>query len=313
MKLSILDQCPIFHRQTAKDALYEALKLAQQAEQLGYARYWVAEHHDLPGLACPAPEVMLAFIGAHTSKIRIGAGAILLPHYKPYKVAELFNMLATLFPNRIDLGIGRAPGGSAEATNALSDRFLQQVWDMPKHITELLLYLDNEAYAEYDFSSLSASPVPEIPPVPWLLGTSKKSAMLAAEKGLAYNFGLFMSDKDVQECVELYKNRFRPRKEGEKRQLLLTVSVICAHTKAEAEGIAMRSLQFSSQKVDTSQKELEAKKENMVIGDPVFVKEKLQKLVEQFQADEVMIVTNTDNPLDRLQSFQLLANECFVN
>ncbi|WP_026671899.1 LLM class flavin-dependent oxidoreductase [Alkalihalobacterium bogoriense] len=312
MKLSILDQCPIFDRQTAKDALYEACKLAQQAEQLGYARYWVAEHHDLRGLACPAPEVLLAFIGAHTSKIRIGAGAILLPHYKPYKVAELFNMLATLFPNRIDLGIGRAPGGSAEATNALSDRFLQQVWDMPKLITELLLFLDNEAFAEHDYSSLSASPVPDISPVPWLLGTSKKSAILAAEKGLAYNFGLFMSDKDVQECIELYKNRFRPRKEGEKQQLLLTVSVICAHTKAEAEAIATRSLQFASQNVNTSQKELEAKKEKMVIGDPVFVKEKLQKLVEQYQADEVMIVTNTDNPLDRLQSFQLLANECFV-
>ncbi len=107
MKLSILDQSPIASNQTAQDALMESMKLAQAGEQFGYTRYWIAEHHDLPGLACSAPEVMLSFIGAHTNKIRIGAGAVLLPHYKPYKVAETYNMLATLFPNRIDIGIGR--------------------------------------------------------------------------------------------------------------------------------------------------------------------------------------------------------------
>ena len=100
-------------------------------KRLGYTRYWIAEHHDLPGLACSAPEVMLSYIGAKTNHIRIGSGAVLLPHYKPYKVAEVYNMLATLFPNRIDIGIGRAPGGSAEASNALSHHFLQNVWNMP--------------------------------------------------------------------------------------------------------------------------------------------------------------------------------------
>lgn len=123
MRLSILDQSPISSNQTPQEALYESMKLAQIGEKLGYTRYWIAEHHDLPGLACPAPEVMLGFIGAHTKSIRIGAGAVLLPHYKPFKVAEVYNMLATLFPGRIDVGIGRAPGGSAEVTNALSDNF----------------------------------------------------------------------------------------------------------------------------------------------------------------------------------------------
>lgn len=123
MKLSILDQAPVLSGKSAQEALKESMKLAQSGEKLGYTRYWIAEHHDFPGLASSAPEVMLGYIGANTEKIRIGAGAILLPHYKPYKVAETFNMLATLFPDRIDLGIGRAPGGSAEASIALSGNF----------------------------------------------------------------------------------------------------------------------------------------------------------------------------------------------
>lgn len=114
------------------------MKLAQLGDVLGYTRYWIAEHHDLPGLACSAPEVMLGYIGAQTNRIRIGAGAVLLPHYKPYKVAEVYNMLETLFPNRIDIGIGRSPGGSAEATNALNDNFLQKVYQMPELVEELL-------------------------------------------------------------------------------------------------------------------------------------------------------------------------------
>ncbi|GAA3328092.1 hypothetical protein GCM10020331_070670 [Ectobacillus funiculus] len=112
--------------------MQESVRLAQAGEELGYTRYWIAEHHDMSGLTCPAPEVMLAYIGAQTSKIRIGSGAILLPHYKPYKVAEVFNLLSILFPNRIDLGIGRAPGGPAEATIALSGNFLEQVRQLPE-------------------------------------------------------------------------------------------------------------------------------------------------------------------------------------
>ncbi|HHY21985.1 MAG TPA: MsnO8 family LLM class oxidoreductase [Bacilli bacterium] len=128
MKLSILDQSPVSTNQTTKQALEESLSIAKAGDELGYTRYWIAEHHDLAGLACPSPEVMLGYIGANTSKIRIGSGATLLPHYKPYKIAEIFHTLATLFPGRIDIGIGRAPGGSAEATNALSNNYLQQTF-----------------------------------------------------------------------------------------------------------------------------------------------------------------------------------------
>src|SRR3954451_253555 len=179
MKLSILDQSLISYNQTAHEALQESMNLAKMGEELGYIRYWIAEHDAIPGLACPAPEIMLSYIGAQTKTIRIGSGAVLLPHYRPYKVAEVYNMLATLFPNRIDMGIGRAPGGSAEATNALSDHFLQNVWNMPNLVQDLLHFLNNGFPDEHEFAKLSASPMPNIAPVPWLLGTSKKSAQLA--------------------------------------------------------------------------------------------------------------------------------------
>lgn len=183
MKVSILDQSPVSSHQTPAEALEASMQLAKAGDKLGYERYWIAEHHDLSGLACSAPEVMLGYIGAQTNRIRIGSGAVLLPHYKPYKVAETYNMLATLFPGRVDLGIGRAPGGSAEATNALSDNFLQQVFKMPELVEELLQFLDDKFPAEHEYAKLSASPLPPVSPEPWLLGTSKKvpSSLLETE------------------------------------------------------------------------------------------------------------------------------------
>ena len=216
MKLSILDQAPISSHQSAKEALEASVKLAKAGEDLGYTRFWIAEHHDLRGLACPAPEVMLSYIGSQTNYIRIGSGAVLLPHYKPYKIAEMYNMLAVLFPGRIDVGIGRAPGGSAEATNALSENFLQQVWKFPDLIEDLLHFLDDDYQTENAHVTLSASPVPEVAPIPWLLGTSKKSALLAAQKGMSYAFGQFMSDSDGVEIIKQYVEHFKPRKEGVK-------------------------------------------------------------------------------------------------
>ena len=218
MKLSILDQSPISSNQTAKEALNESMELAKLGELLGYTRYWITEHHDLTGLASSAPEVMLGYIGANTNTIRIGSGAVLLPHYKPFKVAEVYNTLATLFPGRVDVGLGRAPGGSAEATNALSDNFLQNVYKMPSLVKEFLHFLDSDFPSDHEFSKISASPVPEVAPVPWLLGTGKKSALLAAENGLSYAFGHFMSEEDgaasssgVFRCFYSKKTRAKTR------------------------------------------------------------------------------------------------------
>lgn len=133
----------------------DSLLLAQEGDRLGYSRVWFTEHHDLPGLACSAPEVLISYIGAQTKNIRIGAGAVLLPHYKPYRVAETYNMLATLFPGRIDIGIGRAPGGSAEATMALSDNYLQNVYKMPDLVKELLYFLREKFPKDHLFENTS--------------------------------------------------------------------------------------------------------------------------------------------------------------
>lgn len=329
MKLSILDQAPISSNQTAKEALHESMKLAQAGESLGYSRYWIAEHHDLPGLACSAPEVMLSYIGANTKKIRIGSGAVLLPHYKPYKVAEVYNMLATLFPDRIDIGIGRAPGGSAEATNALSDNFLQQVWNMPNLLNELLYFLDDDFPENHEYSKVTAAPLPDIQPMPWLLGTSKKSALLAAKNGLAYAFGKFMSDKDGASIIQEYIDSFTPRKRGDRPIVILTVSVICAETNELAEEVALSSLIWSLLKErgeghlgvpsiqeakqyvlnQTEKATLQKMKQNMIIGNPHAVKQKLKELQALYKADEIMIVTITHSPKDRIRSYQLIAEE----
>ncbi|MCM3575264.1 LLM class flavin-dependent oxidoreductase [Mesobacillus subterraneus] len=328
MKLSILDQAPISAEQTARDALEQSVLLAQTAEKLGYTRYWIAEHHDIPGLACPAPEVMLPYIGARTGKIRIGSGAVLLPHYKPYKVAELYNLLATLFPGRIDIGIGRAPGGSAEATNALSDNFLQNVWKLPESLKDLLHFINDNHPEDSEQAKIKAAPLPEVRPEPWLLGTSKKSARLAAEYGMAYAFGLFMSAQDPQDILQEYYNAFKPGS-TKSPQTILTVSAICAETKEQAEEIASSSLIWNIQQgrgegisgvpsIEAAKKykltaedyqTVENMKRKMIIGNPMQVKERLLDLHKKYKADEIMILTITYSPEDRIRSYELIAGE----
>ncbi|MEK3886160.1 LLM class flavin-dependent oxidoreductase [Bacillus sp. FSL K6-3431] len=333
MLLSILDQSPISANQNAKEALNESMKLAQAGEALGYTRYWIAEHHDLPGLACSAPEVLLSYIGANTNTIRVGSGAVLLPHYKPYKVAEIYNTLATLFPNRIDIGIGRAPGGSAEATDALSDNFLQNVWRLPDLVKELLHFLADDFPAEHDYSKVSASPLPEVSPVPWLLGTSKKSALLAAENGMFYTFGQFMSDNDGAAIIQQYIDAFKPRKQGQIPQVILTVSAVCAETSEKAENIALSSLIWALQKekgkglfgvpsireakeyklTDKEKEILEKMRQKVIIGNPQEVNRKLTELQTTHKADEIMINTITYCPKDRIHSYTLIAKELLCN
>jgi luciferase family oxidoreductase group 1 len=329
MRLSILDQAPVSAGQTPREALQESVDLAKLGEKLGYIRYWIAEHHDLDGLACSSPEVMLSYIGAKTSKIRIGSGAVLLPHYKPYKVAETYNLLATLFPGRIDVGIGRAPGGSAEATNALTENFLQQVWRMPTSVKELLQFLEDDFPTDHPFATVKAAPIPETPPFAWLLGTSKKSAILAGENGLAYNFGQFMSNSDGREIIQHYRDTFIPRKSGQSSEAILTVSVICAETTEQAEEIALSTLFWSLQKgkgegstgvpsiedakgyklIDAEVEALENSRSRILIGDPKTVCLKLTELQAEYQVDEIMIVTITHKPEDRKNSYRLIAEE----
>ncbi len=317
MNLSILDQSPITPGKTAQQALHESLKLAQAGESMGYIRYWIAEHHSMDGLACPAPEVMLGYIGGHTSTIRIGAGAVLLPHYSPYRVAETYNLLATLFPGRVDLGIGRAPGGSAEATIALSGNFIEKVRHLPESLKTLIKFIDHDFSHEEMFSKIKPTPVPKTAPKLWLLGTSEKSAKLAAENGMAYAFGQFMSGSDGKAILQTYRKNFQGRMPNEKPEAILAVSVLCAETTDAAEKLAWRSYLGKKQLPKDHEKvydqlhddDFSIMKKRMVIGNPEEVVKSLRSLKKNYGADEIMIITITDSFESRIRSYKLIAKE----
>lgn len=327
LKLSILDQSPVSSHQTAQEALHTSVRLAQLGEKLGYERFWIAEHHDLYGLACPNPDVMLAMIGAQTSSIRIGAGAVLLPYYKPFRVAETYNLLATLFPGRIDLGLGRAPGGSAEVSLALSDNYLKQVGKYPQLIDELDQFLHGTIPEDDMFAKIKPSPVPEVPPKLWMLGTSERSADLAVEKQMAYAFGHFMTDFDGYEIVKSYREKYH-QQYGGNPEVIVAVHVICAETTEAAHELSKSTLAWSlMQEKDSTDlrvpsieevnryrwteediEKMNRKTEKMIIGNPKEVAGDLHRLAKDYDATELMIVTITHEPDAKFQSYELIAN-----
>lgn len=328
LKLSILSQAPISAGQTAQQALEDAVSLAKYGEQLGYYRYWIAEHHDLFGLACPNPDVMLGVIGTQTNKIKIGAGAVLLPYYKPFRVAETYNLLATLFPERIDLGIGRAPGGSAEVSMALADNYLEQVRHYSDDIDELLRFLHGHHPEDHAYGKISPTPVPKTPPDVWLLGTSEKSAHLAAEKGMHYSFGLFMTDGDGPDIVQTYRKNFKTDQDASP-YVIVAINVICAETTEKAEELALSHILWSIQQennidnhnipsVEEAKRyaytkedkiKIDQIKQKMIIGNPNEVTERIKKIHKQYEADEVMIITITHDKKETFNSYRLVAEQ----
>src|SRR4051795_9087433 len=228
LRLSVLDQSPIPEGSTASDALHNTLDLARLADELGYARYWVAEHHGTPGLASAAPEVLIGPVAAATARIRVGSGGIMLPHYSPFKVAETFSALSGfysrrihlglrpapralsgLYPGRIDLGLGRAPGTDGLTMFALQrDRREAAPDDFPQQLSELLGYLGGSLPADHPFARLSST-LPGLPerPEPWLLGSSPQSAVWAGQLGLRYSFADFINPSGP-EIAALYRQQF---------------------------------------------------------------------------------------------------------
>jgi luciferase family oxidoreductase group 1 len=304
MKLSVLDLVPVFSGVSTVFALEQAVILAQTAEQCGYHRYWVAEHHDMDGLACTAPEVLLAHIGAKTSRIRLGSGAILLPHYKPIKVAETFHMLATLYPGRIDLGIGRAPGGSAHVSIALSGNFLEHVWQLPESLRDLTDLLTHNY--QIDGNAITARPIPPTPPEVWLLGTNIKSAAYAAEFGTGYVFGQFMSERDGVEVLTTYKEAFKASRLSQQPRAIVAIGVICAESEAQAQSIAAHTKVWPKSE-ELPAAEIPVVKRKILIGNPKQVKSQLEELSVIYNTDEFLIVTMGQDYKSRLQSYKLLA------
>ncbi|MGP0586456.1 MsnO8 family LLM class oxidoreductase [Paenibacillus timonensis] len=301
LKLSVLDLVPKLPGTTVESALDQAIRLARQAEDLGYLRYWTAEHHDMEGLASAAPEVLLAAIGAATRWIRLGSGAVLLPHYSPLKVAENFRLLGALYPGRIDLGIGRAPGGEAHAAMALSGNFLERVARYPqlaKDLSDLLA----DRY-RYEDRPVTARPIPQLSPELWMLGTNVKSASYAAELGTGYVFGQFMSDSDDGvEILRTYREGFRSFLHQAKPTTILAVSVICAETKGQAETLAAKAAEGFRARGGSPFQGL--------VGTGHQVRKQLQNMQRKCLNDEFLIVSPIPDYEERLRSYRLLAEPC---
>lgn len=308
--LSVLDLVPKIGEASYEQALQEAAALAASAEKWGYKRYWVAEHHDLKDLACASPEVLLAHIGAKTSRIRLGTGALLLPHYNPLKVAESFRLLAALYPGRVDLGIGRAPGGSAHASMALSGNFLQNVADMPKKLRALIQLLEDRYM--YEDRPVQARPLPTVQPDLWMLGTNSKSAGFAAEYGTGYVFGQFMSERDGAEVLQTYRDHFKPSALLDKPRLMLAIGVICAKTEEKAKEL-LEDAKLPGPERAVEQEAQEERREplkRLVLGTPEQVREQLALIAESAGCSEFLIFCPVQDYRKRLESYKLLASCC---
>jgi luciferase family oxidoreductase group 1 len=326
MRLSVLDQSPIISGHTPAQAIHETIKLAQAAEQLGYHRYWLAEHHAIAALADPCPEILVTRVAAATSKIRVGTGGILLPYYSPLKVAEQFRMLEALYPGRIDLGIGRAPGGDRTTALAMGGGSYSGAEDFPEQVQFLVAYLDDALPAGHPFAKVKAMPAGPTAPQVWLLGSSDYSGALAAQLGLRFAFAHFISADGGDQVMRDYQRDFHPSPREAKPQSLLTVFVICAETDAEA-GRRAASIDLRRLNMDygvnlpvPNQEEAEGRsytevekariahnRRRLVLGAPNTVKARLMALVEQYEADELMVITITGDYRTRLESYQLLA------
>lgn len=238
MELSVVDQSPVPSGATAADALANTLDLARRCDEWGYRRYWLAEHHATEMLAGPAPEVLLARLGAETTGMRIGSGGVLLPHYSPFKVAEAFSVLEALYPGRVDLGIGRAPGGMPLVTLALQRVRTEAASadDFADQLVELLAWLDGKIPSSHPFSRIGLSPANPGHPEIWLLGSSPWSAVAAAQLGLPYCFAHFISPEPARTCLRTYRQRFDPDAGGlPEPRAMLAVGAVAADDRAEAE------------------------------------------------------------------------------
>ena len=254
LRLSVLDQSPVPSGATPTDALAHSLDLARHVDRLGYTRLWYSEHHAMPMLACTAPEILITRAAAATERIRIGSGGVMLPHYSAFKVAEVFRTLHAMFPGRIDLGIGRAPGGGQLESYALRrTRQGPQPDDFPQQLAELQAYLHPERFAAMEaelgrssgqghpFRNVLVSPAAPGAPDLWLLGSSMWSAVTAANEGLPYAYAHFFSAQGTRQAIEYYQRNFQPSRfpdDGLARQqpeATLAIGVICAPTQAEAD------------------------------------------------------------------------------
>jgi luciferase family oxidoreductase group 1 len=326
VKLSILDQSPVSGGLGARRAIEETLALARRADALGYQRYWLAEHHAIAALADPCPEVLLARLGAETGRIRIGSGGVLLPYYSAFKMAETFRMLEALYPGRIDLGIGRAPGGDARTAQAVGGGRFPDGRNFPEQVWELVGHLDGSLPDDHPFKRVRAQPEGDTAPQVWLLGSSDYSGALAAQLGLRFAFAHFISAQGGDAVTRAYREQYRPSAREPQPQALVCTFAICADSDAEAERLAasidLRRLHMAlnldttvppldealrHEYSDEERRYVMGQRSRAVIGGPAKCRREIEAMAERYAADEVMLLTITGDYASRLRSYELLA------
>ena len=332
LHLGVVDQSPIRAGGTASDALRETIALAVATEAMGYERYWVAEHHNAPNFAGTSPEILVGQIAAHTQRIRVGSGGVMLSHYSAFKVAENFRLLETLYPGRIDLGLGRAPGSDQRTAAALSyPGRPRDISAFPEQITDLLGYLGDDLDPQHPFAAVHAGPGKGSMPEVWLLGSHTESAYLAAMLGLPFSYAHFfaMQSEHGPAIVEGYRRHFRPSAYLSEPRVGVGVHVLCAETEAEARRLATsRNLaklktalgqRGGVPSVETalayhySPQELAYIAEfsrSYIDGTPQQVKAALEALAEQYQTTDLSIVTICYGFVERVRSYELVAEVC---
>jgi luciferase family oxidoreductase group 1 len=328
MKLSVLDQTPIRRNSNAKEALAESLDLVQLAERLGYTRYWISEHHNFGSLAAAAPEVLLARLGSVTKTIRLGSGGIMLPNHSALKVSENFRLLEALFPGRIDLGIGRAPGGDRLTASLLNPSNTFDPNDYIQQIKALKAFLTDDKIPGTVHEKVKAIPVIDTAPELWMLTSSGESAYMAAHFGMALSYAAFINPHGGAEAIEAYTKLFKPSEALKHPQASVGIFVFCsaseervARTQAVMDyrllsisrGDAGESpdYEYVKSKLYSSDehKVIQYNRDRMIVGTPDVVKQKLTNLASSHNVDEVILATFAETHEERLRSYELVAKE----
>ena len=323
---SVLDLAPIIQGGTARDAFLRAAELAQHCEQLGFSRYWLAEHHGMPGIASAATSILISHVASQTQRIRVGAGGIMLPNHSPLVIAEQFATLESLYPGRIDLGLGRAPGSDQITSRALRRDLNSDPEQFPRDVLELMDYMSDEPEQPVLAVPGKGSKVPV-----WILGSSLYGAQLAAALGLPYAFASHFAPAQLAHACEVYRQHFRPSKYLDKPYLMLGFNIFAADTTAEAEDLATSWQQsFVSLRsgkpitlpppapgyMDNASPQAQELIKHMMhctaIGDVDTVRQKIHATLVNTQANELIVTSNIYDQKARLHSYTLAA-EAFTS
>jgi luciferase family oxidoreductase group 1 len=328
IRLSVLDLAPVPSGSTAAEALRNSLDLARHVERLGYHRYWVAEHHNMPGIASSAPAVLIGHIADVTSRLRVGSGGVMLPNHSPLAVAEQFGMLEAFHPGRIDLGIGRAPGTDPLTAAALRGSPEQSVDDFPRDLVALMAFFSGGFPPEHPYARITATPARGNSPAVWLLGSSDYSAQVAGYLGLPFAFAHHFSPDNTLGALAAYRAVFRPSAVLDRPYALVAAAVVCADSDEQARWLALPgALSFLRLRAGqpgllptpeeaaaypytpAEQAFVDKRQAHQIIGDPATVTHGLQALLEQTRADELMLTTVVHDHADRLRSYELVATQ----